>query len=96
MLMQELRDKKEDIAAIAHKYGASDLKVFGSVARGEEHDDSDIDILVSLPKGYDMFKQRLPLQEALEVVMGKTVDLVVRHEMNKYLAVIILQEAKDL
>jgi predicted nucleotidyltransferase len=82
--------------AVAQKYGATDIKIFGSVARGEERDDSDVDILVSMPRGYDMFQQRLPLKEELETIVGRKVDLIVKHEINKYLQEIILQEAKDL
>jgi predicted nucleotidyltransferase len=39
--------------------------VFGSVARGEQRPDSDIDFLVDFPRGNDLFAQRLPLAERL-------------------------------
>lgn len=96
MLLDELFSKRERIISAAQKYGASDVKVFGSVIRGEEKESSDVDILVSLPKGYDMFKQRLPLAEELEFIIGKHVDLVIRHELNKHLEMSILSDAKDL
>lgn len=96
MLIDELRFKKKLIASVIQKYGASNLKIFGSVSRGEEKALSDVDILISLPKGYDMFKQRLPLKEELENIIGRNVDLIIRHEINKHMKAAILDEARDL
>lgn len=94
--MEKIHNKKQELILVAKKYGATDIRVFGSVARYNETESSDIDILVSFPIGYDMFKQRIPLQEELSNIIGKTVDLVVEHEINKHLKNIILKEAKDL
>lgn len=58
MLLNELRAKKEVIAALSDQYGARHIRVFGSVARGEEQPDSDVDFLVEFPRGYDLFAQR--------------------------------------
>lgn len=49
--------------------------LFGSVVRGESKPESDIDILVELPKDKDMF-DLINLQEKLELALGKKVDLV--------------------
>ncbi|WP_238985439.1 nucleotidyltransferase family protein [Nitrosococcus halophilus] len=51
MLLDELRAKKEVIAALGDQYGARHIRVFGSVARGEEQPDSDVDFLVEFPLG---------------------------------------------
>lgn len=96
MFIDELRSKRALILSAAQKYGASNLQIFGSIINGKEREDSDVDILVSLPKGYDMFKQRLPLQEELENIIGRHVDLVIRHEINKHLEASILNAARDL
>lgn len=96
MLLNDLHDKKQQINTTAHKYGASDVQVFGSVARGDETENSDVDLLVSMPIGYDMFEQRMPLTEELEALVGRAVDLVVKHELNKHITNSILQEARDL
>jgi uncharacterized protein len=45
-LQQLLQEKREDILEIAAKHGAFNVRVFGSVSRGEETEDSDIDLLV--------------------------------------------------
>ena len=63
MLLDELKQKKDLIETMAAKFGASRLRVFGSVARGDERPDSDVDLLVELPQGYDLFTQRLPLTQ---------------------------------
>ena len=70
--------------------------MFGSVARGEETAASDIDFLVDLPAGYDLFTQRLPLAERLEEITGHRVDLIPEHELNRHLRPYVLAEAIDL
>ena len=96
MLIDELHNKKDVVLLIAKKYGAQDVRVFGSVVRQEEKDDSDIDILVSMHKGYDMFKQRIPLQEALTQLFNRKVDLLVRHELNRHLEKEILSTSMEI
>ena len=96
MLRNELHTKKAEIEAAAAKYGARHIRLFGSVARGEETADSDIDFLVDLPKGYDLFLQRLPLTEALAKITGRQVDLVPEHELNKYIRPYVLQELAEV
>lgn len=49
-LLQNLRQNRDEIYAIAKKYGVSNIRVFGSVARGEEKAQSDIDLLVNISK----------------------------------------------
>ena len=51
------------------------MRVFGSVAKGEESTSSDVDFLVTLPRGYDMFTQRLPLCEALAELLNRDIDM---------------------
>jgi predicted nucleotidyltransferase len=96
MLMDELHDKKDIIISIAKKYGAENVQVFGSVANRKETEESDIDILISLPKGYDMFKQRIPLQEELGELLRRKVDLIIRHELNRHLEAAILASSRDI
>ena len=96
MLLDELRSRKEAINALGRRYGAQRIRVFGSVARGEERPDSDIDFLVELPRGYDMFEQRLPLTEDLCELLQHHVDVVPEHELNRHLRDRILSEAVEL
>jgi len=96
MLLDELFARKERILALGEQYGARHMRVFGSVARREETAESDIDILVDFPKGYDMFKQRLPLMEELGELLGRRVELVPEHELNHHLRERVLKEALEL
>lgn len=96
MLLDELRARKSDIAALCRRYGASRMRVFGSVARGEERSDSDVDFLVEFPRGYDLFAQRLPLTEQLEDLLQRRVELIPEHELSAYIRDRVLQEAVQL
>lgn len=96
MLLDTLKAKRETIAAAGRQFGARRIRVFGSVARGEETASSDIDFLVDLPAGYDLFTQRLPLAERLEEITGHRVDLIPEHELNRHLRPFVLAEAVDL
>lgn len=96
MLLDILHSKKQQIDALAAQYGARRIRVFGSVARGEEREDSDIDFLVDFPQGYDLFTQRLPLCEKLMELTGRKVDLIPEHELNRHLREAVLEEAKNI
>ena len=96
MLLDALRDRKEEIAALGHRFGARRIRVFGSVARGEDLPGSDIDFLVDLPRGYDLFGQRLPLAEGLANLCQRPVDVVPEHELNRHIRAHVLAEAVDL
>ena len=96
MLLDDLRQLQPQFQALLNRYGATRLRVFGSVARGEETLDSDIDFLVSFPKGYDLFKQRLPLASGLQNLVKRNVDLIPEQELNEHLRDQILREAISL
>jgi len=96
MLIDELHAKGAAIAALANQYGARYLRVFGSVARGEERPDSDVDFLAELPRGYDLFGQRLPLTEQLADLLKRRVDLMPEHELNRHIREQVLKEAVEL
>lgn len=96
MLLQELHAKQKEIFSLVAEYGARRIRVFGSVARGEERPDSDIDFLVDFPQGYDLFTQRLPLCEQLTKLTGRKVDLIPEHELNRHIRDSVLKEATNL
>lgn len=90
-----LRDQKARILDIANQYHAVDIRVFGSVARGEERDGSDIDLLVNFLPGSTLLDQ-VGLIDALSTALGRKVDIVSERALNKYLRQRILQEAVAL
>lgn len=96
MLLDALHAQKDAINAACRQYGARRIRVFGSVARGEERPDSDIDFLVDFPRGYDLFAQRLALAERLVEITGRQLDVIPEHELNRHIRARVLQEAVDL
>jgi predicted nucleotidyltransferase len=96
MLLDELRAQREMIETLGRRYGARRIRVFGSVARGEEQADSDVDFLVDFPSGYDLFTQRLPLADQLARHPGRRVELVPEHELNRHIRDSVLSEAMEL
>ncbi|MDN5849844.1 MAG: nucleotidyltransferase domain-containing protein [Nitrococcus sp.] len=96
MLLEKLHAQREAIYAACRRYGARRIRVFGSVARGEEEPDSDIDFLVDFPPGYDLFTQRLPLAERLAEITGRRLDVIPEHELNRHIRAAVLKEAVDL
>lgn len=96
MLLDELRQKKDLIDALVSQFGARHIRVFGSVARREERPDSDVDFLVDLPRGYDLFAQRLSLAEGLADLLQRKVELIPEHELNRHIREQVIKEAVDL
>lgn len=96
MLLEQLHKQRAIINDACHEFGARRIRVFGSVARGEEGPDSDIDFLVDLPRGYDMFNQRLTLQQRLIEITGRHLDVVPEHELSRHIRADVLREAVDL
>ena len=96
MLLDTLRHRRHEINALGREFGARRIRVFGSVARGEEDPGSDIDFLVDFPPGYDLFTQRLPLAEKLAALCQRPVDVVPEHELNRHIRPQVLMEAVEL
>ncbi|MGF1603278.1 MAG: nucleotidyltransferase family protein [Thermosynechococcaceae cyanobacterium] len=90
--LKELKEKRPQILGIAQLYGASNLRVFGSVAREENDALSDIDLLVDLESGrtlLDLGGLSMDLQELL----GCPVDVVTEKGLKPRLRERVLQEA---
>lgn len=71
MTLRELVEtRKDDIGFLADRYGISNVRIFGSVARGDDHPGSDIDFLVDVPRDaslYDLSRFRRELADLLGV-----------------------------
>ena len=96
MLLDDLHQQKKRIEELSQQFGARRIRVFGSVARREEKSASDVDFLVEFPRGYDLFRQRLPLTEQLMKLLGRKVEVVPEHELNRYIRDQVLKEAVEL
>lgn len=72
--LDDLRVHRDAILRLAERYGATNVRVFGSVARGEATPDSDVDLLVSFRDGASLYELS-GLWQALEGLLGRRVDL---------------------
>lgn len=90
-----LQDKREEILAIAAKYGAYNVRVFGSVARGESDADSDVDFLVEMEPGRSLLDLGGLLME-LQEVLGCQVDVVTQKGLRARIREHVLAEAVPL
>jgi predicted nucleotidyltransferase len=71
-----LKAKRQEILAIAARHGAHNLRVFGSVARGEAGPESDLDILIIMDSDLPRHKRSVPFYQALSG-LGIAKDIVV-------------------
>jgi predicted nucleotidyltransferase len=90
-----LQEKREEILKIARRHGADQVRVFGSVARGDARPDSDIDLLVRPGlKTSAWFPAGLVLD--LEELLGRKVDVLTENALHWYIRDRILSEAVPL
>ena len=90
-----LQSKKEQILTIARQNGAYDVRVFGSVARGEARPDSDIDFLVNLEAGRSLLDLARLLRE-LQSLLGLPVDVVTEKGLRPRIRPQVLKDARPL
>ncbi len=90
-----LEEKREDILRIAAKRGAYNVRVFGSVARGQDDSKSDIDLLVDLEPGRSLFDLGGLLMDLQELLDHK-VDVVTERGLRERIRARVLQEAIPL
>lgn len=83
------------ILEIARRHGASRVRVFGSYARGQETDKSDLDLLVELDPERDLF-DLADLKSELESRLGRRVDVVTENGLSPYIRAGVLREARPL
>lgn len=91
-----LQDKREEILAIAHRHGACNVRVFGSVARGEADQYSDVDFLIDYEQ--DKTSPWFPagLIQDLEDLLERKVDVVTEGGLKDQMRDRVLAEANVL
>lgn len=92
---QLLQDKREAILQLAAKHGARNVRVFGSVARHEANEQSDIDFLIDMEPGRSLMDMGGLLMDLREL-LGREVDVVTEKGLYWLLRRRILKEARPL
>ena len=90
-----LRVRRKEILEVAARNGALNVRVFGSVARGEERPDSDIDFLVNLESGRSLLDLARLLRE-LATLLDRPVDVVTEAGLRPRIKPQVLKEAPPL
>ncbi len=90
-----LKIHRKEILSIAARNGAFNVRVFGSVARGDNRPDSDIDFLVNLEKGRSLLDLARLLRE-LQTLLGTSVDVVTEAGLRTRIKDQVLREARLL
>jgi uncharacterized protein len=90
-----VKAKREDILRIAAKYGARNVRLFGSRARGDARSDSDVDFLVDMPSGCSLLDVGRLLMD-LQDILGCKVDVVEPEGLHWYIRDRVLKEAVPL
>lgn len=90
-----LKQKRVQVLETAAQYGAYDIRIFGSVARGDTNESSDIDLLVKLEPGRSLLDLGGLLYD-LQNLLGTQVDVVTENGLRKRIRERILREAIPL
>jgi predicted nucleotidyltransferase len=92
---QSIRSRRDEILQIAARHGAGNVELFGSLARGEDAPESDVDLLI------DVMEENTPwfpgsLVAELEQVLGRRVQVVIRRSLSPLIRETVLREAVPL
>ena len=90
-----IRRMRGRLDVAARRHGISDLRVFGSVARGEENPDSDVDFLVNLDRGRTLL-DLIGFQQEAEDILGVGVDVSVPRMMKERVRARAMREARPV
>jgi predicted nucleotidyltransferase len=94
-IRQLIEERRDDILDIAARHGACNVRVFGSVARGDDTPDSDVDFLVDVgPTTSSWFPAGLILD--LERILNRHVEIVTERALNPHIRERVLHEAIPL
>ena len=93
--LDQLRARKDEILRIAAHRGARNLRVFGSVARNEADENSDLDLLVDMEPGRSLLDLGGLLMD-LQALLGRRVDVVTEAGLRERIRDRVLKEAAPL
>lgn len=90
-----IESHREQLLSLAHRRGVTSVRVFGSMARGEDREDSDVDLLVTLAPGTSALALGGLLLDA-EELLGRRVDVVTEAGLHPALRERVLADAVAL
>lgn len=93
--LEKLKEKRTEILRIAERYGPTKVRVFGSTARGDSGPESDVDFLVELEPGRNLFDLGGFLYEVQEL-LGRPVDVVTEKGLREHVRSQVLEDAVPL
>ncbi len=96
MTLDEIRAMGLQLAELCREYGIAELSVFGSVARGDGQPGSDIYLLDVRVPGNDLGMSYFALQEDLERLFGRPIDLVPKECLHRVIRDQVLSDAQVL
>jgi predicted nucleotidyltransferase len=94
-LSQLIQHKRYQILEIARRHGARNVRLFGSVARGEATETSDLDLLIDMEPGRSLL-DIVAIKQDVEELLGCKVDVVTEAAISPYLRDKVLHEAVHL
>ncbi len=94
-VLNELQQKRDDILRIANQHGVTHVRIFGSVARNEAREDSDIDLVVTRGVGRSFFFPGGLIAD-LEDLLGRSVDVTTEAALAPEIRDDVLREAVEL
>lgn len=94
-VLERIVGQRDQLLAIMARHGARNPRIFGSVARGEDHSGSDIDFLVDMEPGRSLI-DLISLQQELAGLLDQPVDVLTPPSLNRHIRDRILREARPL
>jgi len=90
-----IKKNRNEILRISTRYGAKEIKIFGSALRGEAKGNSDVDLLVELEPGRSLL-DIIAIKQDLEDLLGCKVDIVTEAALSPYIKDEVLNQAVRL
>ena len=94
-MTRRIYDHRRAILQLAQKHGAHNVRLFGSAARGEDTDESDLDVLVEMEDGRSLI-DHVAFKQDLEDLLGRKVDVVTEAALHPRMRDRVLREAVPL
>ena len=95
MGLESLRRYRREILDVAARHGARNVRVFGSIARGDDHEGSDVDVLIDVEPGRTLLDV-IAFEQDLQELLGRNVEVLTDGGLSPYLQQRILAEAASL